>query len=250
MSESLRPVVNIEDGVGESQAEVGRQEEAGAGRAVQRRRVGEAGDAALDEAQLLRLNMEAQAQAIEGMERARLLGEELQRARAREAELSAVLKIHVDAIRSKDALLLAKDTIIQSKDREIGLLLQGQAKDSEPRLLQVPVESKLQSAAAASPHAPVVNSCSVIKTDCHCRLPHGSLRRYAAANKHVVSAFLVSTLPLPPSVLPAPPPPPPPPSLPRSVTRASSTSALTLTTSTLSLLKMALRPLTLTPSLK
>ena len=45
MPKSLRPVVKIEDGVGGSQAEVGLQEEAGAGRAVQRRRVGEAGDA-------------------------------------------------------------------------------------------------------------------------------------------------------------------------------------------------------------
>ena len=59
-----------------SQAEEaeGLQEEAGAGRAVQRRRVGEAGHAALDEVQLLRLNMEAQAQAIHGMERTRVLG--------------------------------------------------------------------------------------------------------------------------------------------------------------------------------
>jgi hypothetical protein len=50
MPKSLRPVVKIEDGVGGSQAEFGLQEvqEAGAGRAVQRRRVGEAGDAAWD----------------------------------------------------------------------------------------------------------------------------------------------------------------------------------------------------------
>jgi hypothetical protein len=78
--------------------------------------------------------------------------------------------------------------------------------------------------------------------------------RYPAANKHVVSALLVSTLPLPTSLTPAPPPPPPfppPPSLPPgSVTRASPTPALTFTTSKRSLLKMALRPLTLTPSVK
>jgi tetratricopeptide (TPR) repeat protein len=161
MAKTLRPVVKIEDGVEESQAEVGRQEEADAGRAVQRRRVGEGGDAALDEAQLLRANMEAQAQAIEGMERARVLGEELQRARAREAELAAELKIHVDAqsklqdvihakdtvIQSKDALLQAKDTIIQSKDREISLLLQGHA--SELRLLQADVARRSAERAAA-----------------------------------------------------------------------------------------------------
>jgi TPR repeat protein len=161
MAKTLRPVVKIEDGVDESQAEVGRQEEAGAGRAVQRRRVGEAGHAALDEVQLLRLNMEAQAQAIEGVERARVLGEELQRARAREVELAAELKIHVDAqsklqdviqakdtvIQAKDALLQAKDTIIQSKDREISLLLQGHA--SELRLLQADVARLSAERAAA-----------------------------------------------------------------------------------------------------
>jgi hypothetical protein len=163
MAKTLRPVVKIEDGVDESQAEVGRQEEADAGRAVQRRRVGEAGDAEWDEAQLLRANMEAQAQAIEGMERARVLGEELQRARAREAELSAELKIHVDAqsklqdviqakdtvIQSKDALLQAKDALLQAKDREISLLLQGQAKDSDFRLLQADVARLSAERAAA-----------------------------------------------------------------------------------------------------
>ena len=65
MPKSMRPVVKLEDG---EEAEGGRQEEAGAGRAVQRRRVGEAGDAAWDEVQMLRLNMEAQAQAIQGLE--------------------------------------------------------------------------------------------------------------------------------------------------------------------------------------
>jgi hypothetical protein len=63
MPKSIRPVVKLEDG--EAKGPVGAegvQVEAGAGRAVQRRRVGEAGDA--DEAQLIRLNMELQAQAI------------------------------------------------------------------------------------------------------------------------------------------------------------------------------------------
>ena len=76
MPKSMRPVVKLEDGEVEGQGAEGVQEEAGAVRAVQRRRVGEAGDA--DEAQLLlRLNMELQAQAIQGVERARVLGEEL-----------------------------------------------------------------------------------------------------------------------------------------------------------------------------
>ncbi len=51
----MRPLVKLEDGAGPvgSQAEEaeGLQEAAGAGRAVQRRRVGEAGNAALDEVQ-------------------------------------------------------------------------------------------------------------------------------------------------------------------------------------------------------
>ena len=46
--------------------------------------------AAWDEVQMLRLNMEAQAQAIQGLEQARaLLGEELLQAKARVAELAA-----------------------------------------------------------------------------------------------------------------------------------------------------------------
>ena len=72
MPKSMRPVVKLEDGEGGAEAG-GLQEEAGAGRAVQRRRVGEAGDAAWDEVQMLRLNMEAQTQAIQGMEQTRVL---------------------------------------------------------------------------------------------------------------------------------------------------------------------------------
>jgi hypothetical protein len=77
MPKSMRPVVKLEDGEG------GLQEEAGAGGGVQRRRVGEAGEAARDEdqARLLWLNMEAQAQAIQGMEQTRVLGEELLQAK-------------------------------------------------------------------------------------------------------------------------------------------------------------------------
>ncbi len=48
---------------------------------------------------------------------------------------------------------------------------------------EVPVlESKLQSAAAASPPAPAPDCC-------YRDLPHGNLGRYAAENKHVVSAL-------------------------------------------------------------
>ncbi len=109
MPKSMRPVVKLEDGEGGAKAEGGLQEEAGAGGGVQRRRVGEAGDAARDEVRLLRLNMEAQAQAIQGMEQTRVLGEELQRAKAREAELSAELRVNVEALQS---IIQMKDVII------------------------------------------------------------------------------------------------------------------------------------------
>ncbi len=95
-------------------------------------------------ARLLRLNMEAQAQVIQGMEQTRVLGEELQRSKAREAELSAELRVNVEALQSiiqtkdviiqaKDDQLQTKDALLQAKDREISLLLQ--AKDTELRLL-------------------------------------------------------------------------------------------------------------------
>jgi TPR repeat protein len=134
----MRPVVKIEGGEGEGQGAEERQEEAGAGRAVQRgrRRVGEAGDAAWDEVQMLRLNMELQAQAIQGMEQSRVLREELLQAKARVAELAvekaqlaAELKIKDVVVQSKDTLLQAqaremqtKDLLLQAKDREISVL--------------------------------------------------------------------------------------------------------------------------------
>jgi TPR repeat protein len=165
MPKSMRPVVKLEDGEAKGQEAEGVQEEAGAGRAVQRRRVGEAGDA--DELQLLRLNMEAQAQAIQGVERARVLGEELLQAKARVAELAAEkaqlaaeLKMRDEALRSiiqsKDDQLQSKDIIVQSKDallqaqsREMqakDLLLQ--AKDSELRLLHADI-ARLNAGCAA-----------------------------------------------------------------------------------------------------
>ena len=137
MPTRMRPVVKLEDGEVEGHGAEGVQEEAGAGRAVQRRRVGEAGDA--DEARLLRLNMEAQAQPMQGVEWTRVLGEELLQAKARVAELAAEkaqlaaeLKMRSEALRtiiqSKDAVIQSKDAVLQGKD----LMLQ--AKDSELRL--------------------------------------------------------------------------------------------------------------------
>jgi TPR repeat protein len=139
MPKRMRPVVKLEE---EGQEAEGVQEEAGAVLAAQRRRVGEAGDA--DDAQLLWLNMELQAQAIQGVERARVLGEELLQTKARVAELAAEkaklaaeFKMRDEALRSitqsKDAVIKSKDAVLQAKDRLL------QAKDSELRLLHADV---------------------------------------------------------------------------------------------------------------
>ncbi len=116
-------MVKLEDGEGGGRGEEGRQDEASAGRAVQRRRVGEAGDAAWDEVRLLRLNVEAQAQAIQGMEQTRVL-------EARVAELAAEQTKLQSIIQAKDALLEAKDRenrlVLEAKDRENRLVLEGQ----------------------------------------------------------------------------------------------------------------------------
>jgi TPR repeat protein len=120
--------------------------------------VGEAGDA--DETRLLWLNMEAQAQAIQGVERARVLGEELLQAKARVAELAAELKNTAEALRSiiqsKDAVIQSKDDQLQSKDiivQSKDALLQAkdlllQAKDSELRLLHADI-ARLNAGCAA-----------------------------------------------------------------------------------------------------
>jgi hypothetical protein len=96
MPKSMQPPVKLEDGEVEGQGAEGAQEEAGALRAVQRRRGGGAGDADQVAVQLLRLNMEVQAQAIQGLERARVLGEELL-----QAKLEAEVKMREDALQAK-----------------------------------------------------------------------------------------------------------------------------------------------------
>ena len=123
MPKAMRPVVKIEDGAGGGHAQEGRQEEADAGGERQRRRLNDAGDAVSAEAGLMiRANAELQAQAIEGMERTRVQGEELQRAKVRIAELAAEVKMRDEALQAKEALLGSKDVVIQSKDDTIRLL--------------------------------------------------------------------------------------------------------------------------------
>jgi hypothetical protein len=70
----MRPVVKVEDGVGGAVADEGLQSEADAGRPWQRRRLSEAGAAVSDETLSRRAYLEAQALAVEGMERTRVLG--------------------------------------------------------------------------------------------------------------------------------------------------------------------------------
>ena len=118
---------------GQKRKKGGLQEEASAGRAVQRRRVGEAGDAVLDEAHLLRLNAEAQAREIQGMEQARVLEARVAQLAAEKALLAEELKNSAEALQLKDALLHSKDVIIQSKDALL------QAKDREIDLLHADI---------------------------------------------------------------------------------------------------------------
>jgi hypothetical protein len=122
----MRPVVKIEQGV---DAEEGLQEEAGAGRAVQRRRVGEAGDAARDEKQLFHSIVEAQAQAIRSMEQTRVLGEALQRANVRVSELSTQnavcageLKANAEALQANDIIIQLNHDLFKAKESELRLL--------------------------------------------------------------------------------------------------------------------------------
>ena len=67
-------MVKVEDGVGGAVADEGLQPEADAGRPWQRRRLSEAGAAVSDETLSRRAYLEAQALAVEGMERTRVLG--------------------------------------------------------------------------------------------------------------------------------------------------------------------------------
>jgi hypothetical protein len=108
----MRPVVKVEDGVGGAVADEGLQPEADAGRPWQRRRLSEAGAAVSDEALSRRAYLEAQALAFEGMERTRVLGEELLQAKALIAKLEAEARI-------KDVIIQSKDGIIQSKDEQL-----------------------------------------------------------------------------------------------------------------------------------
>ena len=92
--------------------EAGLQEEQDAGCAVQRRRVGEAGDAR-DEARMHRLNMQAHAMFYKGLTQVDVLWEELVQVRAREAELNKNAAALQSIIESKDSEIQSKDALLR-----------------------------------------------------------------------------------------------------------------------------------------
>jgi uncharacterized protein len=193
MPKNMRPVVKIEDGEGGAQAWEGLQEAAGAGGAMQRRRVGEAGDAAWNE--VLRANAEAQAQAIRGMEQARVL-------EARVAELAAEVKIKAEALESKDALLRAKEDFLQAiaklKDEVVhakDALLQAkdviiQSKDSEIRLLHADNARLSAECAAAGPAPPPAPAETLIQEFQEGQRLYGEQRFSEAAERWGRAALL------------------------------------------------------------
>ncbi len=132
----MRPVVKVEDGVGGAVADEGLQPEADAGRPWQRRRLSEAGAAVSDEALSRRAYLEAQALAFEGMERTRVLGEELLQAKALIAKLEAEVRIKDGIIQSKDVIIQSKDDMLHSKDEAL------QSKDALLQAKDVIIQSK------------------------------------------------------------------------------------------------------------
>ncbi len=170
----MRPTVKQEPGAGgaqelqqELQQEVNAVALPAAGeRNGQRRRVEEDAEAAGPggtglQLQLLKMNADVQAFALQGLERERAMGEQLLQAKAELLQAKAQVAELRAEIRIKDAALEAKDIVHKAE-------------------VAMP-ESKLQSPAAACLPAPA--------PVCYCRLPHGSLGRYADDDKHVVSAF-------------------------------------------------------------
>jgi len=125
MPKSLRPVVK-KTGAGGSQAEVGLQEEPDAGRAVQRRRVGQEGEGwwwlAQDENDQKRMNrllMEQHKMMYQGLSQADIYWEYLQEAKAREAELTKNAAALQSIIKLKDSVIQSKDALLQTMDSEL-----------------------------------------------------------------------------------------------------------------------------------
>ena len=120
MPKSLRPVVK-KTGAGGSQAEVGLQEEPDAGRAVQRRRVGEEGEAQdeNDQKRMNRLLMEQHKMMYQGLSQADIYWEYLQEAKAREVELTKNAAALQSIIKLKDSVIQSKDALLRRLKAEI-----------------------------------------------------------------------------------------------------------------------------------
>jgi hypothetical protein len=129
--------------------------------------------------QLLRANAQAQAFALQGMERERAMGEELLQAKAQIAEVRAevaVLESKLQSkeavlqatLQSKDAVIAANIAVIEAKDALIRRMQREQRRDDAPAAAGASASSSSSSAAAAAASP--------------------SLGRYAAAGKHMVSA--------------------------------------------------------------
>jgi hypothetical protein len=90
-NKTMRPLIKVEDGQEEARSDRGQEEEADAGRGRRRRpNEGAAAEPVTDETQLLRAaHAEAQALAFGEMENARMVGLELQQAKADVARLQA-----------------------------------------------------------------------------------------------------------------------------------------------------------------
>ncbi len=152
----MRPIVKQEPGSDGAQ-ELPQPQQAAAAAAGERegrRRRGDMGEEGAElelEVQLLRENAEAQAFALQGMERAMAMGEELLHAKVQVAELRAEIRIKDAAleseVRSREAALQAKDAVhkahvalleskLQSKDDAL------EAKDAVLRSKDSIIEAK------------------------------------------------------------------------------------------------------------
>ena len=136
----MRPIVKQEPGGGDAQQLQAAAAATGGSRQRRRGDAGEEGAGAELELQLLRANAEAQAFALQGMERERALGEQL--LRAKEELLQA--KVQVAELRAE---IRIKDAVHQA---------QQEAKDAVHKAEVAVLESKLQSSAPAPAPAPAM----------------------------------------------------------------------------------------------
>jgi len=194
--------IKMEDGVGDGHEKEEKEEEAAnepqqqqqqqQQHPSQSRRVDEAGLAVLQ----MRSHIETQAAAFQGMEQARVMGQELLQAKVQVAELKAEIRIKDAALEAKDVLLQSKDAVIeatrallQAKDTEIHRLhAVAGGRDSEAVAgdgnWHAHAEAVAATAAAVS--VPAVSVAPVCSTHA---------QRFAAATKELEDAVRLGDLP-------------------------------------------------------